>query len=717
MAIAIPRWQVEVPELTTLTAWVHEAMWASQEWRGESWRDAEMYDGGAAQWTTEDWEEAKAANINPITINRTFPTVNFILGSQVINKFDIMVKGRTVKDVDTANTMTEGVKFVMDQWGGEFLVSQAFRDQAIPGIGWLDVGLSHDPRRERIKVAWRDWKEVWWDPFSSPWVNPHTTRYVFHAPWVDVKSLMMLFPNKRKEIREMYDEMSGSMKEEIGSLFWDEATVVEMQTRMLAGRQWADADRGRIRPVKMWYPQHEMAWFSIFADGRVIEFSDDKKSPHFMEPNEQFDVITSAEETLQAVVNKMHCCTFMGQLELQRAPSPFPHDMYPLIPFVGYIDRYRFPYGVPRQLRGQDEEVNKRRSMALAMLKSRRVTIEENAVDGGRPALQNLYDEANKLDGFLVVKEGKMNAIKIDEMAQLNHFQIRLLEQSEREIREIAGPGIEQTEAGGKVQSGKALEKRAQTTATISAPLFENLRRSQGILGEQVIANMQGFWKGEKVLRITDRITGADRFVEMNKKMRTPSGIVIRNDITQGKYDAIVSESPQTDTVREQNMNLLIEWVKKSPPEAIPYILIAAFELSNIPNKEQLLSKIRPILGIPPDEENLSPEELKQKTLQALQQQQQAQAKSADRQEKAADAELEGMVLDNLVKRAELKKTDADIKLGRAKAVADMRRGDRQHMAEISRQNKESDDKRRAQILDFQKAVIKSKEGQRAEAG
>jgi len=703
------RWKALAPDLPTMHAWVHEAMWASQEWRAESWRDCEMYDGGMAQWSEDDYNEAIAANIDPITINRTFPTLNFLLGSQVINKFEIMAKGRTMKDVEMANTMTEGVKFVMDQWGGPFLISDAFKDQAIPGIGWIDIGFSQDPRREKIRLAQRDWKEIWWDPFSGPWLDTNSSRYVFHAPWVDLQNVQMLFPKKSKEIADQYDEMAGHLKEDWGSSFWDEATVVEMERRALAGRQWADADRNRVRPVKMWYTQMELAWFAIFPDGRVVEFSDDKKSFHFMEPNQQFQLVQIATETVRAVVKKMYSCTFLGTLELQRGPSPFPHDQFPLVPFVGYMDRYKFPYGVPRQLRGQDVEVNKRRSMALAMLKSRRVKVEENVVDGGRPALQNLYDEANKLDGFLVVKEGKLDKISIEEGAQLSQFQIKLLEQSEREIKEIAGPGIEQSETSGKVHSGKALEKRAQTTATISAPLFENLRRSQGMIGEQVISNIQGVWKGEKVLRLTNRVTGADQFVELNKPVELGGKIVVKNNITQGKYDSIVSEAPQTDTVREQNMNLLIEWTKKSPPEAIPHILLAAFELSNLPNKEQLLSRIRPLLGIAPGDENLSPEELKQKTIEALEAQKQQQQKQAELQDKVDSAELEAKVLENLKTRAEIKEIDEGVKVDRAKAVGEMKAKDTQARVELSRQQTESKDKRRGQLLDFQEALIKKK--------
>jgi hypothetical protein len=229
------------------------------------------------------------------------------------------------------------------------------------------------------------------------------------------------------------------------------------------------------------------------------------------------------------------------------------------------------------------------------------------------------------------------------------------------------------------------------------------------MIGEQIIANMQGVWKGEKVVRLTDRVKGEDEFVEINKPISGPAGeIMIKNNITQGKYDAVVTEAPQTDTVREQNMNLLIEWTKKSPPEAIPHILLAAFELSNMPNKEQLLARIRPLLGIAPGDENLSPEELKQKTIEALEAQKEQQQKQAEMQDKVDNAELEAKVLENLKTRAEIREIDDGIKIDRAKAVGDMKAKDKQAAVELSRQQTESKDKRRGQLLDFQAALKKA---------
>jgi len=78
-------------------------------------------------------------------------------------------------------------------------------------------------------------------------------------------------------------------------------------------------------------------------------------------------------------------------------------------------------------------------------------------------------------------------------------------------------------------------------------------------------------------------------------------------------------------------MNLIIEWVKKSPPEIIPHLMTMAFEMSNIPNKEQTLAKLKPILGVNPEDEDLTVEEMKQKTIKALEEQQAEKCKNKRR--------------------------------------------------------------------------------------
>jgi hypothetical protein len=94
--------------------------------------------------------------------------------------------------------------------------------------------------------------------------------------------------------------------------------------------------------------------------------------------------------------------------------------------------------------------------------------------------------------------------------------------------------------------------------------------------------------------------------------------------------------------------------VKKSPPEVIPHLILTAFELSNIPNKERLIARIKPLLGADPREDEMPPEILKQKVIQELEAQQAEQQQIAEMQK--VDAQLE-----IVKKQAEIQKIKAEI--------------------------------------------------------
>lgn len=643
-------------DIAVLNTYVQEAQWAARDWRAQAWRSCEMMDGGDAQWTQADYDAAIDAGIDPVTINRTFPAVNLLLGYEVINKFDITAKARTNKDSEVSQVMTESIKFIMDQCSGTYLISQAFKDQIIPGFGCLSPNLNLDPRKEKLTLKYRDWKEMWWDPFSSPWWDPETTKYVFQQRWTDLASLQAVFWEKKDELKDQFDQLSGAQSDTYSSFFDDEASYIEENVRMMAGSGWVESKRKRVRPVEMWYPRDEKCMFALFLDGTVIELRDD------MDIMEQFQIVSAAQEVVQTIVKKMYVCTFIDDLVLMHRPSPFPHDQFPFVPFIGYLDRFNTPYGVPKQIMGQDEEVNKRRSMALALLKARRVTVEEG-VAKDKEGLQRIYEEANKLDGFLVVKKGQMANVKIHEQAELAPSQISILQQDEREIQEMSGANSESSGFKTPALSGVALEKKITQGATTTATLFDNKRRSLKMIGEQVVANVQGFWKYPKILRITDRMSGAERYVELNQKVLGENNVIkVKNNITQGRYDTIVSDAPYSDTIREKNMDLLMRAVDKSPPEVIPQLISMAFEMSNLPNKDQLLAKIKPLLGVNSEDEDLTPEEIKAKNQEQMAAAQEKQQEAEELQKAGIQLELTKKQLENLKIKAEIQKILTDAK-------------------------------------------------------
>jgi hypothetical protein len=676
--------KVKKQELRNLHSWVIEAQFVSSDWRQRSWRYCELYDGAEAQWTQEDWAKAEELGVDPITVNRIFPTCNMLLGTQILTKHNLIAKGRSPKDSETAQAMSEGMQFVMDQWEGEFLITGAFRDSLIPGFGCLRVTLANDPRREKIKLVYTDWKEIDWDPFGSPWFDPSRTRYVFYHRWMDVDDLISMFWERQRDIEEAYNALTSSSTQGgmYGPIGWDEATLVEDYRRAYTGGYWADRVRRRVRPVEMWYRLYEANYFAVFNDGRAIELNHDR-----MSGSDMFQAIRNAQEVVQAVVPHIYVCTFLGDLELYHERSPFNHDMYPMVPFIGYLDRYNCPYGLPRQFEGQQEEVNKRRSMALAVLQKRRVIAEENVVQGGHDELDKLYQEANKLDGFMVVSSGKAGAFKIvEDRGELFTAHVRLLEQSEREIQEISGANAESMGYESNARTGVAQQQRIGQGNTLVAPIFANLKRSERMLGYQIGCNMQQYWQKEKMLRVTDHLTGADRFVALNQKMTDQGGaIIVKNDITQGIYDWVVAEAPKSDTVREMYLNLILEWVKRTPPQTVPLLLMVAFEIMDIPNKDTVMAKLKPLLGADPREDDLTPEQVKAKAIQELEAQKKAQAEAAQLEKQGVELEQRKTKLEGDQILARIREIQDRMKVLRAKTVHDITqkpKEDRQKQAE-----------------------------------
>ena len=223
--------------IQTALGYVEEARAASRDWRAKSWRDHEMYDGD--QWTPEDRQRAVDAGIDPLTINRIFPAINLILGSQELNRANIIAKARTAKDGQIAEIMTEALAFVLDQNDGQYRIGQAFKDAVIPGIGWLYCGFNNDPRQERIKLDFRDWKEVFWDPFASPWLESDKCRYAFFQRWMDLFDLQCLYPEREKEIGEAFSGLSAHDSDY--SYMDDEADIVEQDKRVL-GRHHVEVE-------------------------------------------------------------------------------------------------------------------------------------------------------------------------------------------------------------------------------------------------------------------------------------------------------------------------------------------------------------------------------------------------------------------------------------------------------------------------------------------
>jgi len=634
------------PDVPKLLSWVYEAQSSHQDWRSQSWEDCEMADG--VQWSDDEIQKAKSKRIKPITINRTFPVLNYLHGYFINNKVDITAKGRTKLDTELGQVMTEGLKYVLDQNKGQHKLSRAFKQQITSGFGCLGVGFNSDPREEKIQIKPVNWYSIWWDQYATPWMEKNECRYVFTQDWTDIENLYALFPEMRRDLEEQYSSLAnGTSGADYGVYSNDLITdTIEDYKRSLA--TWIDKDRNRVNPVEIWYPELVDAAFAIMPSGYAVELTDD------LGPDEQMRLIAQAVQVVQATVKKMRVTTILENLVLQDMMSPYAHDQYPFVPFVSYLDRFDFPYGIPRQIKEQNKEVNTRRSVGLALMNGRRVKMEKGSVEDP----ERTYHEANRFDGMIITKDGKIDKVQIDELTALAPSQMGMLEQSEREIQEISGATGDTLRAKAPTRSGSAFAEQKETTSVMIASVIDNARFSQRRLGELIQSLIQDTWTGRRVMRVTDSITQAEKFITINEKIEREYGIEVRNDITQATFDLKISNSPLTDTVREKNMELLFAAINSADKEDTPLLLNLAFELSDIPNKDVLLQPLRQRTGYDPADDQLT----------ALEREEKAKQKAIDLRAEQ-DRQLQISAVD---KKLEQDAAQAEIELTRAKTAAEL---------------------------------------------
>lgn len=539
--------------LAKLQQYINESTTILDSFKTEAWTDCEFVDG--EQWDAESWQKFEDKGIYALTLNRVFPITNRIIGHYAKNQPDTLVKGRTLKDTDLADLMSEGIKYVKDKNKLAKLELKAVSDMLKTGIGVLKVRAIKD----EITYSYTPWLNFGWDPHGSPDLELLTTRYAYISQFVDKDDLSVMFPGKTEELEEMHYSLQPDSFVE---------TLVELHNNNDAALQAST----RIKVYEIWYRQ--------------------------LQEDQSYS---------------MRVATIAGNILLQDIPSPYDHSEFPFVVYHGYLDRFNKPYGVPRQLREQNIEVNKRRSVALALLSNRRVYAEEGAVEN----VNRLYAEANRLDGLIVTKPNKIDRVRVEEMSNLSQGQIAMQQQSEQEIQEISGVNDESLGKRSLSRTGAALQMQVEQSATNLAELFENIKQASLRLGQLTASMIQQYWTDEKVLRVTDKRSGVEKFVEMNTTEE--------NSIEQGEFDFVLADTPMTDTLRDKYLDTVYAAIQKAPPEAIGPLFNLALEITDLPNKAQVLEQVRQATGMPPIDFDLTEAERQQKAQQQAQQLQEQQ--------------------------------------------------------------------------------------------
>jgi hypothetical protein len=591
--------------LRKLMQWRRQARIAQADNRTEMATDEDFYDG--IQYTPEDLNILINRNQAPLVYNVTKNTINWILGTERKQRIDFRVLPRKKKGAQSAKIKTKMFKYINDVNKGEYMRSLAFEDSVKAGLGWIELGARSIKWDEPIFIRRESWRNVWFDHLCRE-PDGRDQRFLFREKWVDLDVAIGMFPERGDRIKvqaESVNSMYPYLPDDVVITDWASEFDLESDLSIFYGGPW-DGARQRVKLIEAWYRMPQQVKIMQMRDedtpygaldGAIYrpEWADHK---YLVEGN-YFTTFDVAKMVVRHAI-------WIGNTFLQDALSPYNHDRFPFIPFFCYRrQRDGQPYGVIRDIRDPQDDLNKRRSRSLFLLTAKQVIAEPDAVNNKVEA----SEEIHRPDGWIEVNPGKK--FEIVDQKQLAKEHVELARDDERFIQNIAG-GTTEEGLGHETNaiSGKAIEARETHGLTTSGVVFDNYYYAFQLQGEVLNALVEQFKDQADEIRVTGD-TSKDEFIEINK-WNAQKG-EIENSITESKADFYVGKQDYRESLRISMMEKLSDLVgglSKSMPEVALKLLDLVVDcMDDFEDKDEMVSRIREINKQHAPEDEMTDEE------------------------------------------------------------------------------------------------------------
>ncbi len=532
------------PRLPATTLWRMYTAWETAKVA----ENLEMYEASkyyhGKQWTDAELKELKKRKQPPTFKNRIRRKVDFLVGVEQRLRRDPKAFPRNPAGEAAAQTATSVIRAVQDLTKWQSIASECSRDALIRGIGVEWAGITKN-RKNKVEIKKHQVKgdRFFYDPRSEEW-DFSDAQYLGEFQWMDVEQAKELIPWAAERIDQLGEFASGSSRGAVPQLFDKEKNWT----------QYVDTRQRRIMLVSIWY-RYQGEWLFDYLVGEISLCPED-----------------------------MDCLSIYVD---ENDVTAHPYNAWS--PYVGE-DGTR--YGMIRDMRPIQDEINKRSSKALHLLTARQLQIEEGAVRDMDVARQEL----SKPDGVVVVNPGK----KIDIIQQTAQIQgnLELMQEAKAEIENL-GPNPGLVGRGVEKQSGRAILAQQNSGMTELSPVFERMREWKLRCYHHDWHLIRKFYTDERFIRIT----GDDKAIQhlhINAPVMNEMGQIVgvENVVADMDIDIILDEGPDTITMREE----LIQAISDRPD--IPVELI--IEMSSLPDKDAVLKKLAEFKAPPPEVQDMN---------------------------------------------------------------------------------------------------------------
>lgn len=614
------------------------------EWRTVSDKCAGYMDGkqlsGARLAELEETGEPKTI------VNLIQRTVNGALGNEAKVRLDWKVNADTAAFGDVAEAINKRLHEAQRESWADMAISDAYRSQLVPGLGWVEVSRSPDPLAYPYRVRHVHRNEVWWD-WRGRDLDINSKRWVCRQQWCDLDEAEVWFPKFRDIFR--LGCHSGPITD-------------AMATQILSSDTFND-----LHNTRRSFSRHQEEWLDNSLRQRV-RFYD----IHYKQPKMVVALVAGTTRRLFNPRNPLHAALLQrGKAQLVTGPSfvirramfcgPFRlFDVetklrtFPLIPFWCYRDdEDGTPYGLVHGMIDPQDEYNERRSRLRWLLKAKQVYVDNDALDQKFNTFQDLALEVMRPDGFFVMNPNRKNAngLRVEQNLQLSAEQVNVMQDAKQLIQDVPGIYSALLGSGGDgVKSGVALNSLVDQSLTSLGETNDNYRMGRRAVGESVAE------------LIMDDMQTPNLEVEIGtgKKARvavlntfTPDGMPV-NHVQDAPVRTGLGDTPSTPAHRMQQRKELGDALAASgnDPIARGVLLPAYIESTDLEHRDMYAKWLRKKYGVPePDEHEDDPNE--------AQAEEQAKAQEAQMAQAGQELQLRGASADVAKREAEAQLTAA----------------------------------------------------------
>lgn len=594
--------------------WWYTAIDAEFDNRIEQQLDYDFYDH--IQWSEQDKAVLSARHQAPLTYNKIKMALDWIIGTERRTRIDGVVHPRTEDDVELAQVKGELLKYLSDTNRVPWERSSAFKDSVVVGLGWTEETVRTDRADEPVMVRYVPWRHMRRDPYGRA-NDLSDSRFVIREKYLDLEYAEAMFPERvdlihRAARDHLYVDDYGEDEIDLPQVFRKyDSRGHELSTRRIGGRVSVDTrQRLRVRLMECWF-RKPVSYKKLWGPGFAGERFDEENEAH-AEAKARIDAGQQSVYSLtDAVTEEIWCAIFTEEGLLQLKRSPFNHGQFPFTPYWGYRrDRDGMPYGVVRGIRDSQEDLNKRMSKLLWALSTNQLLYEDGAIDPDN--IEDIKREIAKPNGVMKFANGALTngRVKIERNVEVADAQMKLLEFDAAHIHDGSGVNRELLGRETNATSGRAILAKQQEGAVTTAEIFDNYRLGMQCSCEKQLSLTEQFMTQERQFRIVGERKGVDWRQINQVRLNTLTGQwEVQNDITKSHADFVVDQQDFRESMRQAYTEMFFEMLSKLPPDYSIELLDLAFDMSDIPLKDEVVKRIRKING-QSDEGEETPEAL-----------------------------------------------------------------------------------------------------------